>query len=205
MGVPETTVIYGYRYSAAETYAAKYKYAFTPIDRFTDVPADAYYAAAVFWAVERGITQGTSATTFSPNQNCTRSQVVTFLWRAAGSPEPRSTTNPFTDVKTNDYYYKAVLWAVENNITQGTGGGRFSPEKTCTRGQVATFLYRVAGEPPVSGGNPFSDVASTAYYYRAVLWAVENNITQGTGGGLFSPEKTCTRAQIVTFLYRAMA
>ena len=173
---------------------------------FADVKESDYFAQPVLWAVEKNITNGTSANLFSPDKDCTRSQVVTFLWRAAGSPEPQSTANPFTDVREKDYYYKAVLWAVENQITTGTGKGKFSPDATCTRGQVATFLWRAQGEPvPTSQNNPFSDVGIKAYYYNAVLWAVENGITTGTGKGKFSPDNTCTRGQIVTFLYRAMA
>lgn len=172
---------------------------------FTDVKAGDYFALPVLWAVENNITNGTSANTFSPEKSCTRGQVVTFLWRAAGSPEPATADNPFTDVKESAYYYKAVLWAVENGITTGMGKGKFSPDNTCTRGQVATFLWRAKGEPaPENETNPFADVEGTAYYYKAVLWAVEKGITTGTGKGKFSPDSTCTRGQIVTFLYRAM-
>lgn len=173
---------------------------------FGDVKDSDYFAQPVLWAVEQGITTGTSAGKFSPERACTRGQIVTFLWRAAGSPEPTSTDNPFTDISSMDYYYKAVLWAVENEITTGTGKGKFSPEKPCTRGQVATFLWRAEGKPePASTENPFGDIASEEYYYDAVLWAVEQGITNGTGKGKFSPDKDCTRGQIVTFLYRAMA
>ncbi len=173
---------------------------------FVDVKESDYFAQPVLWAVEKGITNGTGAGKFSPENTCTRGQIVTFLWRAAGSPEPKTADNPFSDVAPNTYYYKAVLWAVENEITTGTGKGKFSPENTCTRGQVATFLWRAQGKPaPATTTNPFTDVEADAYYYSAVLWAVENEITNGTGKGLFSPEKDCTRGQIVTFLYRAMA
>ncbi len=173
---------------------------------FADVKEGDYFAQPVLWAVENNITNGTSANLFSPEKSCTRGQVVTFLWRAAGSPEPQTKDNPFTDVKENAYYYKAVLWAVENGITTGTGKGKFSPDNTCTRGQVATFLWRAQGEPaPANESNPFSDVGAKMYYYKAVLWAVEQGITTGTGKGKFSPDNTCTRGQIVTFLYRAMA
>ncbi len=173
---------------------------------FEDVAESDYFAEPVLWAVEQGITTGTSAGKFSPERACTRGQIVTFLWRAAGSPEPKSTENPFTDISAKDYYYKAVLWAVENEITTGTGKGKFSPEKPCTRGQVATFLWRAEGKPePASTENPFGDIASGEYYYDAVLWAVEQGITNGTGKDKFSPDKDCTRGQIVTFLYRAMA
>ena len=169
---------------------------------FTDVSASSYYASAVEWAVQQGITNGTSATTFSPEQSCTRAQAVTFLWRAAGSPETTSTTCPFTDVSSTSYYYKAVLWAYENGITLGTSDTAFSPNATVTRAQVVTFLCR-AMNGTASGTNPFSDVADSAYYYSAVLWAVANSITNGTTATTFSPNATCTRAQIVTFLCRA--
>ena len=205
LGVPGTTVIYGYRNSTAQTYANKYGYSFVPIDRFTDVPSNAYYAAAVAWAVENGVTSGTSATTFSPNADCTRAQVVTFLWRAAGSPNPKSSYNPFSDVKSGSYYYKAVLWAVENKITAGTSSNTFSPDASCTRAQVVTFLGRYEGNPsPSSYSNPFKDVKSGSYYYNAVLWAVGKKVTSGTSSNTFSPDATCTRAQVVTFLYRDM-
>ncbi len=169
---------------------------------FRDVAQNAYYYDAVQWAVEKGITEGTSATTFSPDASCTRAQMVTFLWRAAGSPAPKSAANPFKDVSANDYYYSAVLWAVENGITSGTGADTFSPGATVTRGQTVTFLYRAAGSPAVSGGS-FSDVAADAYYANAVAWASQHNITSGVGNGNFAPNADCTRAQIVTLLYRA--
>ena len=176
-----------------------------PSPSFTDVKADAYYANPVAWAVENKITNGTSSSTFSPDATCTRGQVVTFLWRANGSPEPTRTDNPFTDVKPDAYYYKAVLWAVENGITSGTSKTTFSPDSGCTRGQVVTFQWRANGQPePKTGTNPFTDVKSDTYYYKAVLWAVENGITNGTSQDKFSPDKTCTRGQIVTFLYRDM-
>ena len=128
------------------------------------------------------------------------------MWRAAGSPKPETTDNPFADVQGDAYYYDAVLWAVEQGITTGTGKGKFSPDSTCTRGQVATFLWRAQGKPETAGGdNPFADVAEDAYYYTAVLWAVEHGITSGIGKGKFAPDNTCTRGQIVTFLYRSMA
>lgn len=173
---------------------------------FTDVKSTAYYYEPVLWAVENNITGGTSATTFSPNASCTRGQIVTFLWAAAGRPEPKSANNPFTDVKSSAYYYKAVLWAVENGITSGTSATTFSPNNTCTRGQVVTFLWAAKGRPePETTSNSFSDVKSSDYYYRAVLWAVENGITSGVGNGKFGPSQTCTRGQIVTFLYKAFA
>ena len=174
---------------------------------FIDVADDAYYAEPVAWAVESGVTNGTSATTFSPDKTCTRGQVVTFLWRAKGSPEP-SAENPFFDVTADAYYYKAVLWAVENKVTAGTSTTTFSPDKACTRGQVVTFLWRAEGEPePVADGEAasFTDVKADAYYYEAVLWAVSEGITNGTGSGKFSPDRSCTRGQIVTFLFRDLA
>ena len=169
---------------------------------FTDVPANSWYAGAVAWAVEQGITSGTSDTTFSPNVSCTRAQMVTFLWRASGTPEI-GTTSPFSDVSADAYYYDAVLWAVEQGITGGTGGGKFSPDTPCTRAQMATFLWRANGSTEVTGTTPFSDVSAETYYYNAVLWAYEQNITNGTGGGKFSPDATCTRAQMVQMLKNA--
>ena len=171
---------------------------------FVDVPAGSYYEDAVVWAVEKGITSGTSAVTFDPNGNCTRAQAVTFLWRAAGSPAPKTKVMPFTDVPSGSYYYDAVLWAMEQGITKGTSDTAFSPNASCTRAQIVTFLWRANGSPAVSGNSAFTDVASDAYYAAAVTWAEKNNITGGIGGGLFGSNNNCTRAQIVTFLYRAM-
>ena len=171
---------------------------------FTDVPSGAYYEDAVIWAVKKGITSGTSATTFNPDGSCTRAQAVTFLWRAAGSPEPKSAAMPFTDVPTGSYFEKAVLWAVENGITKGTSDTTFGPDASCTRAQIVTFLWRANGSHAVSGNSAFTDVASDAYYAAAVAWAEKNGVTGGIGGGLFGSDNTCTRAQIVTFLYRAM-
>ena len=171
---------------------------------FTDVPSGAYYEDAVVWAVKKDITSGTSATTFNPDGSCTRAQAVTFLWRAAGSPEPKSAAMPFTDVPAGSYFEKAVLWAVENGITKGTSDTTFSPDASCTRAQIVTFLWRAGGSPAVSGNSAFSDVASDAYYAAAVAWAEKNGVTGGIGGGLFGSDNTCTRAQIVTFLHRAM-
>ena len=173
---------------------------------FKDVPANAYYHDAVMWAVENGITTGTGdGTTFEPNAICTRGQVVTFLWRAAGKPEPTTTTNPFTDVKSGDYFYKAVLWAVENRITNGTGDGTtFEPNANCNRAQIVTFLSRAKSGQPTTSNNPFKDVPAGSYYYNPVLWAVENKITTGTGDGTtFEPNSDCTRGQVITFLWRA--
>ena len=170
---------------------------------FTDVPATAYYAGAVAWAAEKGVTSGTKDGRFDPNGSCTRAQIVTFLWRAAGSPEPKSAAG-FTDVSNSAYYAKAVAWAVENGVTSGTKAGRFDPDAPCTRAQSVTFLYRAAGSPAVTGGAGFSDVATNAYYAAAVAWAVETGVTTGTKDGGFSPNTACTRAQIVTFLYRSV-
>ena len=172
---------------------------------FVDVSESDYYYEPVLWAVDKGITNGTDATHFSPNDTCTRGQIVTFLWRAAGSPKPTSTTNPFTDVTSSDYYYNAVLWAVGKNITNGTSATTFGPNDGCTRGQVVTFLHRFENSPkPSSTTNPFVDVSSSEYYYTPVLWAVGKGITNGTDATHFSPDSTCTRGQIVTFLYRDM-
>lgn len=171
---------------------------------FSDVAGSDYFAPPVLWAVEQGITTGTSADRFSPLTDCTRSQVVTFLWRAAGSPEPTSLLNPFKDVLPEDYYYTAVLWAVEQGITTGTRVDTFSPNSPCTRGQVATFLWRGQGNPEATATNPFTDLDPQAYYYTPVLWAVEQGITTGMSLDTFAPSKICTRGQIVTFLYRAM-
>ena len=172
---------------------------------FVDVPADAYYYDAVLWAVENDITSGVDETHFAPNATCTRAQAVTFLWRAAGSPEPESSEMTFTDVAEGSYYHDAVLWAVENGITKGTSDTTFSPDATCSRGQIVTFLWRSLESPDAGGANPFTDVAADAYYADAVLWAVENGITTGTADTTFSPNDDCTRAQIVTFLWRALA
>ena len=167
---------------------------------FYDVPNDAYYYEAVKWAAENGITGGVGNSLFAPNQPCTRAQIVTFLWRAAGSPEPKNMSN-FSDVPADSYYAKAVAWAVENGITTGTGDGKFSPDATCTRAQSVTFLFR-ASKASANGAPAFSDVAATAYYAEAVKWATDNGITNGIGDNLFGSDNDCTRAQIVTFLYR---
>ena len=171
---------------------------------FLDVPAGAYYEDAVVWAVGKGITSGTNATTFDPNGTCTRAQAVTFLWRAAGSPTPKTKLMPFPDVPVGSYYWNAVLWAIEQGITEGTSYLTFSPNDSCTRAQIVTFLWRAKGNPAVTGNAPFTDVPPDAYYAAAVTWAEKNGITGGIGNGLFGSNNTCTRAQIVTFLYRAM-
>lgn len=170
---------------------------------FVDVAKGQYYYDAVMWAANEGITGGTSANTFSPDSICTRAQVVTFLHRMIGSPEPAAITLPFADVKTSDYFYKPVKWAYGSKITGGTSDTAFSPDDNCTRAQVVTFLWRTAGQPEPKGkNNPFADIKADSYYYDAVLWAVENGITGGTSATTFSPDSNCTRAQVVTFLYR---
>ena len=173
---------------------------------FTDVKEDAFYYDAVLWAVDKGITTGLSATQFGPNAPCTRGQIVTFLWRAAGSPEPITKEMPFTDVKDGDFFFKAVAWAVEKNITTGLSATQFGANSPCTRGQIVTFLWRFAGEPkPESKTMPFADVKTSDFYFDAVLWAVEKNITTGLSATQFGPNSPCTRGQIVTFLYRNMS
>ena len=169
---------------------------------FVDVPSGSYYEDAVDWAVANGITTGTDAAHFSPDGICTRAQAVTFLWRAAGRPAPESRTMPFTDVPADSYYYDAVLWAVENGITKGTSSTTFSPDNTCTRAQIVTFLWRSEQSPAAGSSNPFTDVSADAYYADAVLWAVKEAITTGTTRTTFSPDAECTRAQIVAFLWR---
>ena len=177
---------------------------------FVDVPADAYYYDAVLWAAKEGITGGVDETHFAPYATCTRAQAVTFLWRAAGSPAPENSAMHFTDVAEGSYYHDAVLWAVENGITKGTTDTTFSPNAKCTRAQIVTFLYRSV---QAQGGglkgqwmfqNPFTDVSLDSYYGEAVMWAVANGVTGGTTATTFSPNSNCTRAQIVTFLYRSM-
>ena len=190
MPAGKVTVEAGFRADAAE-----------PVNPFVDVSGGSYYEDAVLWAVREGITSGTTATTFSPGASCTRAQMVTFLWRAAGSPKA-SGSNPFRDVSADTYYYDAVLWAVENGITSGISADAFAPDAMVTRAQTVTFLYRAAGSPAAASGSRFSDVRSDAYYADAVFWAVEKGITSGTAAAAFSPDADCTRAQIVTFLYR---
>lgn len=171
---------------------------------FTDVKVGDYYYDAVLWAVDKGITTGVSATRFDPNGSCTRAQAVTFLWRAMGSPAPTGASMSFTDVAADSYYYNAVLWAVENGVTTGTSATTFSPDAPCDRGQIVTFLHRAMKSPAASAQSTFADVAADAYYAQAVAWAVENGVTTGTGDNAFSPAASCSRSQIVTFLYRAM-
>ena len=171
---------------------------------FSDVPVGAFYEAPVLWALEKGITSGTSESEFSPNDSCLRAQVVTFLWRAAGKPAATSKVNPFVYVKPSDYYYDAVLWAVEKGITAGADATHFEPNGVCNRAQVVTFLYRAFEKPPVSdASNPFTDVPNHEWYAAPVLWAVKEGITNGLSETKFGPNEACNRAQVVTFLYRA--
>ena len=169
---------------------------------FYDVPNGAYFYEAVKWAVKNGITTGVGNDLFAPEQPCTRAQIVTFLWRAAGSPEPKGAASGMSDVVSGSYYEKAVAWAIENGVTTGTTTSTFSPDATCTRAQSVTFLYRALGKKVESSAN-FTDVKSDAFYTDAVNWAVANNVTNGTSNTTFSPNADCTRAEIVTFLYRA--
>ena len=172
---------------------------------FTDAKEGAYYVDAVNWAVDKKVTSGKTETTFAPNDSCTRAQAVTFLWRAAGSPEPTASEMTFTDVKADSYYDKAVLWAVENKITSGMSDTLFAPDATCSRSQIVTFLYRMQNSPESKAENPFTDVKADAYYANAVLWAVENGVTTGASATTFDPAGDCTRGQIVTFLYRCLS
>ena len=172
---------------------------------FSDTPTDTFYYDPVQWAVMNGVTTGVIPTVFSPDTTCSRAQFVTFLWRTYGSPEPETTVNPFTDVAEDSYYYKAVLWAYENNITTGLSSTVFGPDYDCLREQIVTFLWRACGEPPVVADNPFTDVASDQYYTDAVLWAVSKGITTGTTDTTFSPANNALRGQVVTFLYRTYA
>lgn len=174
-----------------------------PANPFVDVAEGQYFYDAVLWAVKNGITTGIDATHFSPNGDASRAQIVTFLWRAAGMPEPKRTDNPFADVAKDAYYYQAVLWALENGITTGIDKTHFAPGKVCTRGEFVTFLWRANGSEKVSAKNPFTDVAKDSFYYDAVLWALEKGVTKGTDANHFSPMNRCTRGETVTFLYRA--
>ncbi|MBE6685906.1 MAG: hypothetical protein E7591_01590 [Ruminococcaceae bacterium] len=170
---------------------------------FTDVKESDWYYSSVLWAVQNGITSGTTATTFSPQMVCTRSQAVQFLWNAAGNPEPTTTKNPFTDVKSDAWYYKAVLWAVEKGITNGTSATTFAPDMKCSRSQIVTFLWNAQGKPTVEATNPFTDVKAKDWFYNSVMWAVENGITTGTSATTFAPVMKCSRSQIVTFICRS--
>ena len=170
---------------------------------FTDIHAEDYYYDAVLWAAQKGVTGGTSDTTFTPDGACTRAQAVTFLWRAAGSPEPK-TLSSFADIPADSYYAKAVAWAVENGVAKGVSDTLFAPDTTCTRAQIVTFLWRAQQSPSAGSANPFADISADAYYADAVLWAVENGVAKGMSSTAFAPDANCTRAQIVTFIYRCM-
>lgn len=219
LGVVGVATIYGYKGSTAETYAEKYDYSFEYLtdsnlwedhmdypNPFTDVVEGQYYCDPVKWAVYEGVTSGATDTTFEPDGTCTRGQIVTFLWRALGRPKASITECPFTDITSNQYYYDAVLWALENGVTDGATDTTFDPNGYCTRGQIVTFLHRAVGKPaPASSRHPFTDIQSDQYYYNAVLWAVENDVTSGTSDTTFSPGVACTRGQAVTFLYRVFS
>lgn len=203
-GTATITVTCGTKSAACTVTVSKPLVPEVPGTSFTDVPAGAYYEEAVGWAVEKGITKGTSDSTFTPDGVCTRAQAVTFLWRAAGSPAAKASALPFADVKAGSYYDDAVRWAMENGVTVGTSATTFSPNATCSRAQIVTFLWRAQKSPAAGSANPFDDVAGSAYYADAVQWAVQKDITKGTGATAFSPDANCIRAQIVTFLYRSM-
>ena len=192
------------KYSSLTQYAAEYGYRLCPLDSFRDVSPSAYYAVPVTWAVENGITTGAGSGSFRPKQVCTREQVVTFLWKAAGSPKPGSSQRPFSDVKPGKYYYSAVLWAVEKGITSGSSAAKFGVGKPCTREQVVSFLWKALGSPaPAGTESPFTDVKPGKYYFSPVLWAVEHGVTSGATPTTFGVGRPCTRAQVVTFLYNA--
>jgi hypothetical protein len=205
LGDPSLTVLYGYLNSTTQQYAEKWGYTFCPLDGFADVNPAAWYAVPVAWAVENGITAGTGESSFSPNKPCTREQIATMLWRANGSPAPGGAENPFADVKPGKYYTDPVLWAYhhEPRIAGGVSETSFGVGQACNRAQVVTFLWNAAGKPePAGTSNPFSDVSDADYYYKPVLWALENGVTGGTSPTTFSPNQSCTRAQVVTFLYK---
>ena len=207
LGWPTLTTVYGYKGSTAEKFAETYGYRFVPLSEkvpFVDVPEEAFFEDPVAWAVSEEVTKGVDATHFGPDDSCTRGQVVTFLWRAAGCPEPGSSETGFTDLKPGAFYEKAVAWAVENDITKGTSATSFSPDSPCTRGQIVTFLWRSKGKPaPKDGDTPFRDLKDGGFYLDAVAWAVESKVTNGQAEDRFGPDASCTRGQIVTFLYRA--
>ncbi len=210
-GTNKNMIIFCPQGSEAETHAKKYGYTYLPLsykyNPFKDVAFGKYYSAPVIWAYHSSpqVTSGTSGTQFSPSASCTRAQVVTFLWNACGKPESKNRSNPFKDVSSSKYYYKAVLWAVEKGVTAGVDSSHFAPNETCTRAQFVSFLWRLCGSPkPQNKKNPFTaDVAMSYYYYNAVLWANEKGITSGTDSTHFSPNSKVTRAQGVTFLYNA--
>ena len=175
----------------------------TRVNPFSDVPTDAYYTNAILWAAENRIAAGTSDTSFSPYDPCLRAQAITFLWRAAGSPKAENPVNPFVDVFESDYYYDAVLWAVENGIVYGVDATHFAPLKNCTRSEIVTFLWRAEGRPMVEGGHPFLDTQAGAFYENALIWAYNTDLAEGLTATFFGPNVTCIRCQIVSFLYRA--
>ena len=195
--------IYGAAKSEAQTYAKMNGFRFVFPNPFADVAESDYFFDAVMWALNLEVTAGVDATHFGPNNNCTREQIVTFLWKALESPKPEAQNNDFTDVKPEAYYYWPVIWALENGVTAGVGNHLFGVGYSCTREQAVTFLWKAAGAPePQTTGQSFADVASDAYYYKPVLWALENGITAGVGDNQFGVGQTCTRAQIITFLYK---
>lgn len=205
---PKGAVLSGHTGSTVEAYARKYGREFEVLESaqmnpFTDISEGEYYYQPVLWAVKNNVTAGLSNDEFGPEIFCTRGQVITFIWRANGCPEPRTMSTEFVDIYGEDYYYKAVLWAVEQGIASGTTATTFSPDAQATRGQIVTFLYRAANKPAVNETScDFNDVEKGAYYYDAVLWAVENAITSGTSVTTFEPDSVCTRGQVVTFLHR---
>ena len=203
-GIEWNTDFYGYAGSTTETYAAENSFDFYEIPAFTDVPGDSFYFAPVAWALENNITNGLTATEFGPNAACNRAQVVTFLWRAEGCPEPTATSHSFVDVQAGSFYEKAVLWAVEQGIANGLSATEFGPNAACNRAQVVTFLWRAEGCPePTATSHSFVDVQAGSFYEKAVLWAVEQGISNGLSATEFGPNANCNRAQVVTFLYRA--
>lgn len=193
--------IYGERDSVSQSYANSNGFRFEAYVCFVDVPANAYYAEAVIWAVYNNVTSGTDWMHFSPKNVCTREQVISFLYAACGKPAHHQTRNPFSDVNPSKYYYNAVLWAYERGITRGVGDGKFGVGQTCTREQAITFIWKALGWTAEGAENPFTDVKPGKYYYDAVLWAYEYGVTSGVGGGKFGVGKTCTRAEIVSFLF----
>ena len=202
-------IVYGYAGSEAQTFATNNGFTFRKLDPtsgFWDVKTSGYYYQPMLWALNKGIANGLSSVSFGPNKTCTRAQVVTFLWKAKGKPAPAKTTNPFVDVKESKYYYTAVLWAYHAGITKGADDTHFEPNGNCNRAQVVTFLWNAQGKPnPSTSSNPFVDVKESKYYYKAVLWAVGKGITKGVDDTHFGPNQTCTRGQVVTFLYKTYA
>lgn len=199
----ESGKLYDFSLPVTRSFSLYARFSTVTENPFSDVPEDSYYAEPVLWALEHNLTTGATPTTFKPNDTCFRSQVVTFLYRAAGTPSPSPTNNPFTDVKSADFFYQPVLWAIETGITNGTGKTTFGSYDSCTRAAVVTFLWRSAGCPePNSTENPFVDVKPADFFYKAVLWATEEGFANGIDDTHFGPTADCNRAQIVTFLYR---